>query len=152
METRATRQVDDVQRHRLEVYRSQVTPVWAWPVFGVAIFVFVSSYQLSETWVHVSAAMAYAIFVGIWVGLIRKRSGVQPRLRGMPRPLFDEVVRAWVAGLVLIGGAVAIGLVVSFVLAGALAGIVTAAGGRYYDRRYRRRADALAAGSSTLAQ
>ncbi len=152
METNATRLVDDVQRHQLAVYRSQVTPGWAWPAFGVAVFLFVSSYQLQDAWVHIAAVIAYAIFVGIWVGLIRTRSGVQPRLRGMPRPLFGEVVRAWVAGLVLMGAAVAIGLVVSFVLGGALAGIVTTAGGRYYDRRYRRRADALAAGLSTLAQ
>jgi hypothetical protein len=41
-------------------------------------------------------------------------------------------------------GAVAIGLLVSFVLAGALAGVATFAGGQAYDRRYRRRADSLA--------
>jgi len=44
----------------------------------------------------------------------------------------------------LLGAAGAIGLLVSFVLAGALAGVATVVGGQVYDRRYRHRADALA--------
>ena len=104
-----------------------------------------SSYEVQETWVRAAVALACAMFFGAWFGLIYKRSGVQPRLRGMPRPLFGEMVRAWVAWLLLIGAAVALGLVVSFVLAGALAGVVVAVGGRHYERRTRRRADALAA-------
>lgn len=66
----------------------------------------------------------------------------------MPRPLFGEVVRAWVAGMFLIGATIALGLLVSFVLAGALAGIVTAVGGRRYDRRFRARADGLSMAGS----
>lgn len=145
METDASRQLDAVRRYWLEVYRSQATPVWAWPAFGVGIFVLVSSYEAQETWVSTGVALACAMFFGVWFGLICKRSGVQPRLRGMPRPLFGEVMRAWVVWLLLMGATVALGLVVSFVLAGALAGIVAAVGGRYYERRTRRRADALAA-------
>jgi len=145
METDASRQLDDVLRYRLEVSRSQATPAWAWPAFGVGIFVLVSSYEVQETWVSTGVALACAMFFGVWFGLICKRSGVQPRLRGMPRPLFGEMVRAWVVWLLLMGATVALGLVVSFVLAGALAGIVAAAGGRYYEGRTRRRAGALAA-------
>jgi hypothetical protein len=135
METNAVHGVDEVRRHRLEVYRSQISPAWAWPAFGIAVFLFLSSYELRATWVHIAVPMAYALFVGIWIGMINARSGVQPRLRGMPKPLFGEVVRFWVAGALMIGAAVAVGLVVSFLLAGALAGVGTVAGGRYYDRR-----------------
>jgi hypothetical protein len=145
METNASRRLNDVQRYQLEVYRSQATPAWAWAAFGVGIFVFVSSYELQETWVSIAVPLACTVFFGGFVGLIWTRSGVQPRLRGMPRPLLGEVVRGSLAGVLVIGAAFALGLAVSFVLAGALAGIVMAASGRYYERRARRRADALAA-------
>ena len=146
METNAIREVEEIERRRLDVYRSQVTPGWAWPSFAIAVFLFVSSYELEPRWVHIAAPTAYAAFCGFWIGIIRVHSGVQPRLRGMPKPLFGEVVRAWVGGALLMGAAVAIGMLASWVLAGALAGVATFVGGRAYDRRYRRRADALAQG------
>jgi LytS/YehU family sensor histidine kinase len=152
METDASRQLDDVQRYRLEVYRSQAMPVWAWPAFGVGVFVFVSSYELQESWVGTVVALACTLFFGLWVGLLIQRSGVQPRLRGMPGPLFGEVLRGWVTGLLLMGAAFALGFVVSFVLAGALTGIVMAVSGRRYERRARRRADALVAALPTRGQ
>lgn len=152
MESNAIREVDDVQRHRLEVYRSQVTPAWAWPAVGAAVFLFLASYELDLLWVRAVVPAAYCIFVGVWVGMVRARSGVQPRLRGMPRPLLGELVRFWVAGALLAGAAVALGLAVSFLLAGAVAGLVTAVGGQHFDRRYRRRANALVAARSSPAQ
>jgi hypothetical protein len=144
METDPIREVEAIHRHRLDVYRSRITPGWAWPAFAIAVFLFVSSYELEAGWVHIVAPTAYAACCGVWVGIIRVHSGVQPRLRGMPKPLFGEVVRAWVGGLLMMGAAVAVGMLVSWVLAGVLAGAATLAGGREYDRRYRRRADALA--------
>jgi len=151
METDPLRQVEELQRQRVEVYRSQATPAWAWPTFAVAVFLFMSSFELRTTWVAFVAPAVYAIFVGIWVGMITKRSGVQPRLRGMPRPLFAELVRFWVGGAVVAGVAVVLGVTVSFVLAGAVLALATVVGGSYYERRYRRQADALVAGSSAPA-
>jgi hypothetical protein len=144
METNAMREVEAIRRNRLDVYRSRVTPGWAWPSFAVAVFLFVSSYELEPRWVHIVAPTAYAAFCGVWLGIIRVHSGVRPRLRGMPKTLFGEVVRAWVGGALLVGAAAAIGMLVSWVLAGLLAAVATFLGGREYDRRYRRRADALA--------
>ncbi len=144
MESNAVRRdIDDAHRHRLGVYRSQVTPAWAWPLLGAAVFLFFSSYALEATWVTFAAPLAYVSFVGIWVGVITRRSGVQPRLGGMPKSLLGELVRFWVAGVVLAGAAVGLGLTVSWLLAGAVAAFGTVLGGRHFDRRYRNRVDAL---------
>ncbi len=115
----------------------------------MAVFVYVSSYQLRRTWLAVVAPLVYAVFVGVWVGAVNKSSGVQPRPRGMPKPLLGELVRFWVAGAILAASVVAVGLATSFVLAGALAAVAILVGGRHFDRRYRRRADALLPPSPT---
>lgn len=151
MESDAARQLEEVQRQRLEVYCSQSTPGWAWPVFGVGVFLFLSSYELRSAWVTMGAVVVWGVFVGLWLGMLQKRSGVQPRLRGMPRPLFRELVRFWLAGAAVTGVVVALGFAVSFVLAGVLAGVVTTVGGRYFDQRYRRRAEILLAGHREIA-
>jgi hypothetical protein len=148
METNALRQIEELQRQRLEVYRSQVTPAWAWPSIAIAVFLFLSSYELDATWVHIAAPAAWSVFVGIWVSMITSCSGAQPRLRGMPKPLVLEVVRFCVAGLVIVGAAVVLGALVSYVLTGAVVAVATVVGGRSYDRRYRRRADALVAAAT----
>ena len=100
---------------------------------------------MREAWVSIAVPVAYALFMGVWSGLIVRHTGVQARLRGTPKPLLAEMVRAWVGGALIIGGAVALGLLVSFVLGGALAAVAIVAGGRIYERRYARRAEALAA-------
>lgn len=145
MESNAIRRdIDDVRRHRLGVYRSQVTPAWAWPLLGTVVFLFFSSYALDATWVKLAAPLAYVGFVGIWVGMITRRSGVRPRVGSMPKALLGELVGFWVAGALFAGAVVALGLTVSWLLAGAVAGVGTAVGGRHSDRRYRNRADTLA--------
>jgi len=145
------RDLEQVERQRLDVYCAQVTPVWAWPTFGVAVMVFLASFESHRVWVPAVAAVGYATFVGAWVAAVNKRSGVQPRLRGMPKPLFGELVRFWVGGAVVALAVVALGVAVSFLLAGAVAGAITIVGGRLFDRRYRRRADALVPGGSLRA-
>ena len=145
METDAVQEIAAVRRHQLDAHRVPPLPGWAWPSFGLAVFLFVASYEVREAWVSIAVPLAYALFCGLWVGAIAKHSGVQARLRGTPKPLFAEIVRAWVGCALIIGGAIAFGLLVSFVLAGALAGIAVIAGGKVYEGRYRRRADALAA-------
>lgn len=146
------RELDELERQRLEVYRAQATPGWAWPSFGLVVLVFLSSFELRRAWVAAVASLGYACFVGFWAGAIAKRSGVQPRLRGMPKPLFGELVRFWVAGALVAAAVVALGLAVSFLAAGVVAGVVTIIGGRHFDRRYRRRADALLASSAPRPQ
>ena len=153
MESDVTREMEEVQRQRLAVYCSQgSTPPWAWPVFGLAVFLFLSSFELRSTWLSIVAILAYTIFVGIWAGMVTKRTGVQPRLRGMPRPLFSELVRFWVAGALVAGAMVALGLAVSYLLGGAVAGLVTVVGGRHFERRYHRKARALESGGPTPPQ
>jgi len=148
METDAIDEIEAVRRHQLDVHRSAPLPAWAWPSFGIGVFVFLSSYALGEAWISIAAPIAYSLFVGVWAGSIVRHTGVQGRLRGTPRPLQAEIVRAWAGCALIIGGAVALGLLVSWVLAGALAGIAVVAGGRVYERRYADRADALAAGQA----
>ncbi|CAA9276485.1 MAG: hypothetical protein AVDCRST_MAG76-3711 [uncultured Acidimicrobiales bacterium] len=150
MESDANRQVEELQRQRLAVYCSQAgTPAWAWPAFGLGVFLFISSYELRSTWVSVIATLAYSIFVGVWARMVITRTGVQPRLRGMPKPLLVEMVRFWIAGALVAGAVVALGFAVSFVLGGAVAALVTILGGRHFDRRYRRRSRELLAGGAT---
>jgi len=148
METEASRDIAAVRRHQLAAHRPAPLPGWAWPSLGIAVFLFLSSYELREAWVSIAVPLAYALFMGVWSGLIVRHTGVQARLRGTPKPLLAEMVRAWVGGALIIGGAVVLGLLVSFVLAGALAGAAIVAGGRVYERRYARRADALAAATA----
>ena len=149
MESDVSREVEEVHRQRLAVYCSQGRPpAWAWPAFGLAVFLFISSFELRVTWVSVAATLAYSVFVGVWARMVIDRTGVQPRLRGMPKPLFGELVRFWAAGALVAGVVAALGAAVSFVLGGALAALVTVAGGRYFDRRYRLRAEALLAGGA----
>lgn len=145
MESDPLQEVQELERRRLDVYRSQTPPRWAWPSLGVAVFAFLASYELRIGWVSAAAALGWPLFVGVWLWMINRRSGVQPRLRGMPKPLFGELVRFWVCGAAVAGVAVALGLTVSFVLAGAVAGAFTVVGGKYFDRRYRQRTDALVA-------
>lgn len=138
-------QLEEMECRRLEVYAAPSTPAWGWPTLGVAVGLFLASFQFHSVVVHIAGAVAYALFIGIWVGTLARRSGVQPRLRGMPKPLRKELWRFWVAGAILAGVAVAIGLAGSFVLAGVVAGLVTAVGGRTYDRTFRRQAASLLA-------
>ncbi len=63
--------------------------------------------------------MLYALSTGVWVGLVAKRTGVQPR-RGMSRPLLHELYRCWLVGAVAAAALVAVGLNLSFLLAGVL--------------------------------
>jgi len=134
METHATQEVHEIERRQLEVHRAPPMPAWAWPALGLAVFLFLSSYALRATWVSIAAPTAYALF-----------TGVQARLRGTPKPLLREII-LFVAGVsVLIGAAVALGLLVSFVLAGALAAIGVVFGGRAYEQRYRKQAETLLA-------
>jgi hypothetical protein len=144
METDAVREIEAVRQHQLAVHRATPLPAWAWPSFGIGVFLFLSSYALGESWIAIGAPIAYSLFVGVWAGLIVRHTGVQGRLRGTPKPLQAEMARAWVGCALIIGGAVALGLLVSWVLAGALAGIAVLVGGRLYERRYSDRADALA--------
>jgi hypothetical protein len=145
VETHAAREIEAVRQHQLAVHRATPMPAWAWPSFGIGVFLFLSSYALGASWVSIGAPVAYSLFVGVWAGLIVRHTGVQGRLRSTPRPLRAEIVRAWIGCGLIIGGAVAVGLLVSWVLAGALAGLAVVAGGRVYERRYADRADALAA-------
>jgi len=138
-------EIEDVRRQQLAVYRSPPLAPWAWPVLGVAVFLYLSSFELHSAWVAIAAPLVYALFVGMWAGLIVRRSGVQPRMRGMPKPLLREMWRFWIGCALVMGAAIAVGFAVSFVLAGALAGVATVAGGRHYERRYARRAEDLAA-------
>jgi len=144
----AAQQLRDVERHRLQVYASGTTPTWAWPTFGVLLFVLLSSYEIPGTWARIVFPMLYALSVGVWVGLVAKHAGVQPRLRGMPRGLQREIYAFWVVGAVAAALLVALGLTVSFVLAGVLGGLLIAVGGSWYDRRYRRLASRLALAAS----
>ena len=89
--------------------------------------------------------LAWSVFIGGWVRIIQDRSGVRPRLQGMPKPLLRELVQFWAVGAAVAGAVVALGLAVSFVVAGTLAAVIAVAGGRYGDRRYQRRAEALVA-------
>jgi len=134
----AAQQLQDAERHRLQVYASATTPAWAWPSFGVLVFMYFSSFEISITWARIVASVAYAVLTGVWVGMVARCSGVQPRLRGMPRPLQHQVYLCWLVGAVGAGVLVTIGVNTSYVLAGILAGILTAVGGTFYDRRYRR--------------
>jgi hypothetical protein len=147
METNAIRDVREIERQQLEVYRSHPMPAWAWPALGFAVFLFLSSYELSAAWVAVAAPMAYALFVGAWAGTIARQTGVQARLRGTPKPLLREMILFMVGVAALIGASVALGLLVSFVLAGVFAAVGVVLGGRAYERRYREQAETLLAGA-----
>ena len=139
----AAQQLRDVERHRLQVHTSATTPAWAWPTFGVLVGLFLSSYEIQGDWPRIVFPMLYALSTGVWVGLVAKRTGVQPRLRGMPRPLLHELYRCWLVGAVAAAALVAVGLNLSFLLAGVLGGVLTAVGGTRYDHRYRRLARQL---------
>jgi hypothetical protein len=145
METNAMQDVHEIERQQLEVYRSRPMPAWSWPALAFAVFVFLSSYELRPAWVAIAAPTAYSVFVGACAGTIVRQTGVQVRLRGTPKPLL-RVMIVFMAGVAaLIGAAVALGLLVSFVLAGVLAAVAVVLGGRSYERRYRERAETLLA-------
>jgi len=136
----AAQQLGELERHRLQVYTAQVLPGWAWPALAVAVGLFFAAYAIPGIWPKIAGAAVYCLAVGVWCGVVTRRSGVQPRLRGMPTPLTGLLWRFWVGGAI---GVVVVGLTVSFLLAGALAATVTYVGGTTYERQYWRRAAEL---------
>jgi hypothetical protein len=131
------------------VYTSATNPAWAWPTFGVLVCLFLSSYEIREAWSGIVFPMLYALATGVWAGLVAKRTGVQPRLRGMPRRLQHEIYRCWLVGAMVAAALVVVGLNLSFLLAGVLGGVLTAVGGTRYERRCRRLAGQLSGTTST---
>lgn len=141
--TSASEQLRQIERHKVQVYASANKPAWAWPSFGVLVFLFFCSYEIRATWARIVFPLLYALSAGVWAGLVARFAGVQPRLRGMPPPLRRQIYLFWLLGAIAAALLVALGLTVSFLVAGVLGGVLTVAGGIWSDRRYRRVAAAI---------
>jgi DNA-binding transcriptional LysR family regulator len=128
----------DVERRRLAVYATSSAPRWAWPAFGAGTGLYLASFALDSAIVTMVAAALWVAFVAGWVSVVYRRSGVQPRLRGMPPPLRRELWQFWAGGAVVAVASVWVGVAWSFVASGVLTGVAAALGGQAYERRYER--------------
>lgn len=131
-------QLRDLERQRLAVYAAASAPRWAWPTFGLATGLYLASFSLHSHALSAVAVVLWAAFIGVWVSVASRRSGVQPRWRGMPQPLRRELWRFWAGGALVACVGAAVGLAWSFVAGGVVAGVGTAVGGQAYERRYGR--------------
>lgn len=132
----AADQLRHVEGHRIAVYAASSAPRWAWPTFGVATGLYLSSFALRSAVVRIVAVVLWGVFIGGWVSLVYRRSGVQPRVRGMPQPLRRELWRFWAGSAAIVVVTLSVGVAWSFVAGGVFAGVTAALGGQAYERRY----------------
>ncbi len=117
-------------------------PLWVWPVIGLLAGVFLASFEIKSAAVSIAATASYVLGIGILVGLVVRRRGVQPRMTNMPASLKRLFLFYGLGVCILAATIMGIGFGVSFILAGIAAfGLITA-GGIWYHVRWR---DAVAA-------
>lgn len=119
-------------------------PLWVWPVIGLLAGFFLASFDMKSAVVSIVASIGYALGVGILVGLVIRRRGVQPRNSDMPAPLKRIFVFYGLGVCVVAATVLGIGFGVSFVLAGVVAFALVTAGGIWYHVSWRGAVDALA--------
>ena len=112
-------------------------PLWVWPVIGLLAGVFLASFELESAVVGIVATIGYVLGVGILVGLVVRRRGVQPRVSNMP-PALKRIFALYTFGVCVVAATIlGIGFGVSFVLAGIVAFALVTAGGIWYHLRWR---------------
>lgn len=118
-------------------------PLWVWPIIGLLAGVFLASFEIESAVVSVAASIGYVLGVGILVGLVIRRRGVQPRVGNMPESL-KRIFMYYALGVCAIAATIlGIGFGVSFVLAGIVAFALITIGGIWYHVRWRGAVGAL---------
>ncbi len=120
-------------------------PLWVWPIIGLLAGAFLASFEVESVVVSVVASIGYVLGVGILVGLVVRRRGVQPRVSDMPHSL-NRLFLFYGLGVCAVAAAImGIGFGVSFFLAGIVAFPLITIGGIWYHVRWRDAVDTLVA-------
>ena len=132
----------DIERARLAPYEAAATdPMWIWPLIGVLVFLYLASWSLETALCGTIATVLYCVGLLAILGHAARRRGVQPPLRtgAMPAPLRRELFVFWGLSALVAGAVVATQVLAGWFVAAAVAGVATALGGSWFQRRYRSR-------------
>lgn len=145
------RSLTQAQGDRLSTYVGDGqanSPWWYYVGLAVASGAAVSAGDVDTWWIAVTLALTAVVFIGALIGALTRRTGIVPRLRGMPAPLLRVLVTYWTVAGVIIGAALLWAFTTDgdwvFARAGAVVTAVSGVGGVISDRIYRRRARTLA--------
>lgn len=110
-------------------------------MIGLALFVFLASFEVESPVVTIGAAVLYCATIGALIGYAARRRGVQHTMNvgEWPSELRGEFVRYGLLCVIGIGVTFAVCALVNFVVGGAVAGVLFALIGVLYSLRWRDR-------------
>ncbi len=120
-------------------------PLWVWPIVGLLAGAFLASFEIKSAVISIVASIGYVLGVGILVGSVIRRRGVQPRISKMPGSLKRIFVFYILGVCVVVATVLGIGFGVSFILAGIIVFVLVTLGGIWYHVRWRDAVDSLVA-------
>lgn len=143
--------LSEIEREQLEIYlqSGDAPPRWMVPLFGLLAGLTIASIDLRNPWVTILAVVIASAVIGGSMALLEKRAGFSARIASLPEPLRRRTYGFMVVGGLLIAAGLAVVFLfpdspIRFTIAGAVAFLVIAVGGTWFQSDYRARAEQLA--------